>query len=321
MLSTPPEQWGLRAEADRANRQHAFRGGTYDYAGLRAAREPGFADQIDLETWRSRHARCRTALAALARTFRDAGPDVAIVVGNDQRELFHDDVTPAMTIYCGDEIENIPLSPDQRAKMAPGLAVAEEGHCPPGGATYPGAPELARHIIRSLVEQEFDVAQSSVLPGHGAARHGIPHAYGFVYRQVMGDRPPPSVPVILNVGVPFNQPTVRRCQAFGRALRLAVASWEGPARVAFVASGGLTHFVIDEDLDRRVLAGLERGDDAMLANLPEDVFRSGTAEIKNWITVASAMGAADLAFRLVDYVPCYRSDAGTGNAMAFGSWT
>jgi OH-DDVA oxygenase len=145
MLSTPPDQWGLRAQADRANTRHAFRGGTYDFASLLAARDPGFADQIDPDTWLSRHARCQTAIATLARTFREAAPDVAIIVGNDQRELFRDDVTPAITIFCGREIENIPLSPEQKATMGPGLVVAEEGHCPPDGATYPGAPEFGRH--------------------------------------------------------------------------------------------------------------------------------------------------------------------------------
>lgn len=320
MLSTPPDLWGLRAEADRANRRHAFRGAIHDYASLRAARDPGFADQIDPETWRSRHARCQAALATLARTFRDAAPDVAIVVGNDQRELFHDDVTPAITIFCGREIENIPLSPEQRATMGPGLVVAEEGHCPPAGATYPGAPELGQHIIRSLTGQEFDVAQSAALPEPGGTRHGIPHAYGFIYRQVMQDQPPPSVPVILNVGVPFNQPTARRCLGLGRALRQAVETWDRDDRVAIIASGGLTHFVIDEDLDRRVLAALESGDEEALAGLPEHVFQSGTAEIKNWMTVAATMNAAGLPFHQVDYVPCYRSEAGTGNAMAFGYW-
>jgi hypothetical protein len=33
------------------------------------------------------------------------------------------------------------------------------------------------------------------------------------------------------------------------------------------------------------------------------------------------MSAAGLRFHLIDYVPCYRSEAGTGNAMAFGYWT
>jgi aromatic ring-opening dioxygenase catalytic subunit (LigB family) len=199
--------------------------------------------------------------------------------------------------------------------MGPGIAIAEEGHCPTEGATYNGAPELASHLIRSLVAEEFDVAQASSLGGHG-----IPHAYGFVYRRILSDAPPPSVPVILNVGYPFNRPTLRRCLALGRALGSAVSAWDGNDRVALIASGGLTHFVIDEDLDRTVLGSMERGDEEALAGLSEDIFQSGTAEIKNWLPVAAAMNACGRRFRLVDYVPCYRSEAGTGNAMGFACW-
>ena len=43
LLSTPPEQWDLRAKADRANTGHWFRGKTYDFEGLLAARAPGLA--------------------------------------------------------------------------------------------------------------------------------------------------------------------------------------------------------------------------------------------------------------------------------------
>ena len=39
-------------------------------------------------------------------------------------------------------------------------------------------------------------------------------------------------------------------------IRAAVQSWEGNERVAVVASGGLSHFVIDEDLDNTVTAGI-----------------------------------------------------------------
>jgi len=34
LLSTPPEQWDLRAGADRANKNHWYRGKTYDYEAL-----------------------------------------------------------------------------------------------------------------------------------------------------------------------------------------------------------------------------------------------------------------------------------------------
>ncbi len=43
LLSTPPEQWDLRAKADRENKKHWFRGKTYDYEALLQERAPGFA--------------------------------------------------------------------------------------------------------------------------------------------------------------------------------------------------------------------------------------------------------------------------------------
>ncbi len=315
MLSTPPEQWGLRAEADRRNRQHVFRGRTYDYEGLLRERGPFFEKDIGLEVRQSRHAQCQRALDILKAKLHQTAPDVVILVGNDQRELFQEDLTPSITLYRGARIENVPSTAEERARMGPGIAIAEEGHCPKEGATYDGAPEIASHLIRFLVGDEFDVAQSSTLGGRG-----IPHAYGFVYRRLFSDAPPPSIPVLLNVGYAHNRPTVRRCLALGRALGRAVSAWDGPDRVALVASGGLTHFVIDEELDRTVLGAMERGDDAALAALPEEHFQSGTAEIKNWLPVASAMNALGRRFRLLDYVPCYRSEAGTGNAMGFADW-
>jgi hypothetical protein len=315
MLSTPPDLWGLRAEADRRNRQHAFRGKTYDFAGLLRERGGSFEKETGAEVWRSRHAQCQRALDVLAGKLDDAAPDVAVVVGNDQREIFTEDLTPAITLYRGERIENIPSTSEERARMGPGIAIAEEGHCPPAGATYLAAPELADHVIRSLVKEEFDVVQAASLGGHG-----IPHAYGFVYRRLFRDSPPPSVPVILNVGYPENRPTLSRCLALGRALARAVGKWNDFERVALVASGGLSHFVIDEELDRKVLEALACADENALAALPEDLFRSGTAEIKNWLPVAAAMNALGRRFQLVDYVPCYRSEAGTGNAMGFAFW-
>jgi seryl-tRNA synthetase len=65
---------------------------------------------------------------------------------------------------------------------------------------------------------------------------------------------------------------------------------------------------------------MKDGDEKALEEIPESLFKVGTAEIKNWYPVISAMNQAKLKYRLVDYVPCYRSEAGTGNAMAFVYW-
>jgi catalytic LigB subunit of aromatic ring-opening dioxygenase len=316
LLSTPPEQWDLRAKADRANKQHYFRGKAYDYESLVRERAPGFSKEIEIETRRERFARCQRALDGVGNKFKDVAPDAFVIVGNDQREIFSDDLTPAITVFRGVQIQNIP---DDKPEVSPGLKIAEAGNCPSGGATYPGEQKLADHIINSLMADDFDLTQATALPKE-AARLGIPHAYGFVYHRVLGDTPPPSVPIIFNVHYEPNRPSVRRCLALGHALRRALKDWSGHKRVALVASGGLTHFVIDEEFDQTVLTAMERGDEDALGRLPENYFRVGTAEIKNWLPVIAAMIAERKRFHKIDYVPCYRSEAGTGNAMAFVYW-
>lgn len=315
LLSTPPEQWDLRAKADRENKTHWYRGKTYDYESLLKERAPGFAAEVTLETRRQRYDRCRAAMQALSAKFTETGPEAVVIVGNDQREFFDEDLTPAVTVFRGAEIKNV----QHLHESSPGLNIAEVGNAPREGAIYPGAPELADHILKSLCEQDFDLAQSSSIP-QSSKRHGIPHAYGFLYHSILGDQPPPSVPVILNVHYPFNQPKVHRCLALGKALQRAIQTFNACDRVAVLASGGLSHFVIDEELDRKVLTAMAAGDESALAAIPENHFKVGTAEIKNWLPVIAAMNAEGRKFKQVDYVPCYRSEAGTGNAMAFVYW-
>jgi hypothetical protein len=87
-----------------------------------------------------------------------------------------------------------------------------------------------------------------------------------------------------------------------------------------VASGGLSHFVVDEELDRRFLTALVDDDAAHLRVLPADLLRSGTSEMRNWIVVGAAVAGSGLRARVLDYLPCYRSEAGTGCGMGFVAW-
>ncbi|BET13812.1 protocatechuate 3,4-dioxygenase [Pandoraea sputorum] len=323
MLATPPQMWHLRAGADRKNQQHWFRGEAMAFDALLAARadeSSRFAEAIAPEAMQERFDACQRALDTLAERFNEARADVVILLGNDQREVFKEDLTPSITVYAGERIENIPLTEAQVARLPPGVAIAEEGHCPPEGATYPGAPDVADALVRSLCDGHFDVARSVRLPGGEDRQHGIPHAFGFLYRRIMRDTPPPSVPIFLNVGVAPNQPRAARCLAFGHALRAAIEQLPDDLRVAVLASGGMTHFVIDEALDRHVLNAFAEHDEAALADIPEPYFNGNTAEIKSWYPLAAAMHDIDWRMTLVDYVPCYRTEAGTGNAMAFAYW-
>jgi len=324
MLATPPDMWHLRAGADQKNPKHWFRGQSMTYDELltvRSADAGNFSSAISTQEKQRRHQACQHALDTLAQRFTDNRPDVVILLGNDQREVFKEDLTPAFTIYAGEQIQNIPLNEAQVARLPPGVAIAEAGHCPPEGAVYPGAPQVADALIASLIASHFDVARSERLPGGEDRQHGIPHAFGFLYRRLMRDAPPPSVPLFINVGVAPNQPRTARCLALGHALHKAIATLPDALTVGILASGGLTHFVIDEALDQRVLTALATHDEQALAAIPEEMFQGNTAEIKSWYPLAALMRDLNWRMHLVDYIPCYRTPAGTGNAMGFAYWT
>jgi hypothetical protein len=320
MLSTPPDMWHLRGEADRKNPKHFYQGKAYDFAGLLAARQPGFADKITPQEKQKRYDACQRALDKLAAKFAEVKPDAVVIVGNDQRELFTEENTPAFLVFEGAKIDNIPETEEAKAKMPPGIAIAEPGHCPPGGATYTGATELAVHLVKALIDQEFDVSESARLPHVNGHEHGIPHAFGFLYRRIMVDNPPPSVPMFLNAGIPNNKPKIGRCLKFGPALMKAIENWKEDAKVAVFCSGGLTHFVIDEEFDQRVLKAMLSKDEKALAEIPENYLLGNTCEMRNWIPLSAGMNALGKNMTLVDYVACYRTEAGTGNAMGFVYW-
>lgn len=321
MLSIPWEYWGDRVSADRENPRHFFKGKTYTFDQMvELQRSERLADQTTPEVCAERHARCQSAIRELADFFEQHRPDVALVVGNDQMEVFTGDHVPAFAVFWGGYVEGHPRSPEFLAKLNRAVARAEADRTPLVYTQYPCLPDLGRHVIEKMIAEGFDVAQLKKLAVGEIGVNSAPHAYGFVYRRLMRDKVVPHVPVFVNTFYPPNQPTAARCFEFGRALARAIASWPQGGNVAVIASGGLTHFVIDESFDRSVLEALQNGDAAKLSSLPEAMFQSGTSEIKNWIVVAGAMAEAGLAMQLVDYVPCYRSEAGTGSAMGFAKW-
>ena len=100
----------------------------------------------------------------------------------------------------------------------------------------------------------------------------------------------PYVPVLVSRYLP-NQATPRRSYQFGQALRRVIDRWDSSKRVAIMASGGLSHQVIDEELDQAVIAALTQGNPEALTSLDRDRLNAspGTPEILNWVIVAAAM--------------------------------
>ena len=91
-------------------------------------------------------------------------------------------------------------------------------------------------------------------------------------------------------------------------------------RVAVFGSGGMSHFVIDEDFDRKFVAALKKKDKEYLTSIPLKDLQSGTSELKSWISLAGLLEPMKTEMHELDYVPCYRSPAGTGTANGFYWW-
>ena len=244
----------------------------------------------------------------LGDRLRKAGADVVVTLGDDQHEQFLDDNMPTFAVYHGAE-----LPVPERTGAMPEWKQAEQRGWAETAPAYANDTALAEHLIAWLSDHEFDIARCNRL------REGIGHAFSFLYRRILPGSTLPMVPVMVNTYYPPNQPTPGRCYALGRCIRQAVEAWDPGARVAVMASGGLSHFVVDEDIDRATLRALAEKDVDGLRSLPREKLRSGTSEILNWVALGGVV--EPMAMTLVDYVPGYRSPAGTGCGMGFAYWT
>jgi 3-O-methylgallate 3,4-dioxygenase len=310
MLNAPPEDWPRFIERD-AKRTNLIDcdGELTSYDALLRQAPASMAAEIAPGRMKTRHEAVQAAMARLGDAIRDAKLDALIVIGDDQDELYHAENMPGFLVYYGDTIPNVPLGDDFKGPDWARRATARwyEEKEP---RDYPVDAPLARHMITELIENEFDIAASNAPPpGEGEG-----HAIGFVHKRIMKDVVP-IVPVCINTYYPPNQPTPRRCWKFGEAIRAAVESYPEKARVGIIASGGLSHFVVDEGLDRATLDAIANHDSDALQNLPREKLNAGSSEIRNWIAMAGACGHLDLKWQV--YEPGYRTPAGTGTGLGF----
>jgi hypothetical protein len=263
-------------------------------------------DLLQVDCFREKHARVQGAVKQLGQLLRQADLDAIVIFGDDQHEQFNDDNMPAVAIYHGENVEVHARRP--RGGNFPTL------HLEPTAAEYPNAAGLATHLITSLTDNEFEVTRTNQLK----AERGIGHAFAFLYQRLWPECDVPIVPIMINTYYPPNAPTPKRCHNLGKAVRAAIESWDGGERVAVLASGGLSHIMIDEAIDEQALNALKAKDAQALYDLPREQLVGGTSEILNWVALDGAVG--DLPMTLIDYIPGYRSKPSTGCAMAFAYW-
>jgi 3-O-methylgallate 3,4-dioxygenase len=315
VLLMEPPAWLARAALDDMRSifaLHDHTGAIVTYEQLLQKPPPDIENEIASERLRERHEANQRAIANIADFLDKTNPDVVVVIGDDHKEVYQDDNMPSVSIYWGD---TIPYKPQGIMAWKYDPELKQELWYPQDARDYPVASAYARRLIENLVTDGFDVAHSH----HYKGSQAMSHSFGYVFYRMMPRRVVPMIPVNINTYYPPNQITPRRAFQLGEAIRKAIKSWPEDLRVAVVATGGLSHFVIDEKFDRDFIDIMASGDLAKHEALPLVKLQSGNSEFRCWSALAGAV--AEMKMNLVDYIPCYRSAGGTGCAMAFATWS
>jgi Catalytic LigB subunit of aromatic ring-opening dioxygenase len=289
-----------------------FDGTPRAFADLLKSTPAADAAKISPQAISERYALTAQSMDRLERDIAEARLDALIIVGDDQREIFKDNCRPAIGIYYGDTIRNAaaPSTPTDDWYLSDQRKRLEDKN----DRFYPCHAPLASHIIQGLMHRNFDITAVKTLVNDQFEGH----AYSFIHRRYMSGRVIPVVPVFLNTYYPPNQPSPTRCFDLGTAIRELVKEFPQDLRVGVLASGGLSHFLVNEELDGKVVASIRNRDFDALKALPAKFLHTGSSEIRNWIAVAAA--ASDLALDWISYVPGYRSQAMTGVGLCFAHW-
>jgi protocatechuate 4,5-dioxygenase beta chain len=207
---------------------------------------------------------------------RRAKPDVVILVYNDHACAFSLDMIPTFAIGCGDEFES-----------------ADEGWGPRPVPIVKGHPELAWHLVQSVIQDDFDLTVINRM----TVDHGLTVPLSLLFGQPEA-WPCRIIPLPVNVIV-YPPPSGRRCYELGKAIRRAVESFDEDLNVQIWGTGGMSHQLqgtraglINPEFDHAFLDRLV--DDAeSLASIPHiDYVREAGAEgieLVMWLIMRGAL--------------------------------
>jgi len=314
MLVSQREDWqhGFRVIDPKNPHYYDRAGNPTSYEQLLVIAPEQAEAMVTPEKMGERYDAAEAAMDQLRDRIGAAKLDVLIVVGDDQTELFRTTNNPSFAIYYGDTIRNAKseLADSDGWYKKARMARQESG----ADRDYPVRSDMAKWLIRALCDRDFDIAAMD-----GLERGQFEgHAFSFIHRRYLQGTDLPVIPLIVNTFDPPNQPTPRRCVQLGAALRELIEAYPADLRVGVLASGGLSHFVVDEELDHGIIEAIRRKDTAWLAALDPKQLQAGSSEIRNWLIAVEAVKSLDLDW--VQYVPGYRSAALTGTGLCFAAW-
>src|SRR6202007_476869 len=183
-LSSGVDMWPDHAQ--REQRYPLLGKGAEDqpYAGA-----PGLARELQPDVWESKYQRVQTAISSLAAALEAARPDLALVIGDDQRELFLDDGIPAFACFTGTELLDMAPAAETFAKLPKGIQAAYWAVHGEEKAVHPVAQELSAHIAGQLALADFDLTVFTKQP----AGRTLGHAFTFPRYRL---RPAPTTPLL-----------------------------------------------------------------------------------------------------------------------------
>ena len=157
MLSLWGDRWSEYGERDQANPMLAAAPGgeVMTYEELLSQADPAIAKALTPEKLQAQHDAYQKAIATLEKTLKDANPDVVVIIGDYQEEMFFDDNMPLFSIYLG---ESMRLIPRHTGESAPQIVRDSARGYGDVEMDVPVDAELGLHLIHHLVEADFDVS-------------------------------------------------------------------------------------------------------------------------------------------------------------------
>jgi protocatechuate 4,5-dioxygenase, beta chain len=204
-------------------------------------------------------------------------PDVAIVVYNDHGADFSFDKYPTFALGAADT-----------------YAIGDEGFGKRALPEVPGDAELSIHLCEELIQAEFDLTVCQEL----AVEHGFLVPMNLCFPHTQSGWPVRTIPLEVNV-IQHPLPTARRCYRLGQALRRAVESYPGNAKVVVLGTGGMSHQLqgkrfgyMNERFDNWFMDQLE-SDPEDLANITHhrimEEAGAEAVELIMWLTMRGAL--------------------------------
>ena len=258
--------------------------------------------------------RIQEGQAELKRAYDAYNPEIVIIFGGDQNEMFDRSNVPQIMIYLGEHAKG----PKPGGQYLGGSAASE----PPPQVEFEVDVEFSKLLLNKLVKQEgFDVGFSYEMKNLPGRRVGLPHAFVNPPSKIMTDSDAKVCLIYTNT---YDPPimSAKRCYELGQAVARLVKN--DPRRIAVMGSGGLSHWPggkrsgwVDAPLDRWFLEQIATGNGRAtkaLYTFDSDTMVGGTGEIRSWICCAGAMEEMGSRATVVDYVVGGKSVTGLGMA-------